>query len=257
MKFPVTTAPESTEPTQAPAEETKVEIQAAASPDIQSLIDAAVAKALAAMPAAPVAKTPVNTELLEMAKVMGREIAQSMANAQLAVEAVKQQTAHDKLMNENKKKLALEEKCHICRQVVGDGKGRGCGGPWKRDPKTNQFVMEPVLNPDGSEVMDADGKPMMRRIEDPNQFHTKMVVYPADPLAAEWFPYVKVNGVEYFSQGPNHEIYVPKVNDIASTLAIYTTNEIEQRVGRKHVRKFGGSVGPGNQNVAPVGTGFN
>lgn len=202
-------------------------------------VAAAVAKSMAAI-------------LPELAKTLGT----AMAQGQMAVEAVKQQTAHDKLLAEAKKKLAKEEKCSVCRQVVGDGVTHGCGGPYKRNKK-GDYVLEPVLNPDGSNIMDHEDKPMMRRIEDPDQFHVKMVVYPNDPLAAEWFPYLKINGVEYFSQGPNHEIYVPRKNDFASALAIYEQNEREQRVGRKHVRKFGGSVsGQGGTNMAPTGVGF-
>lgn len=194
----------------------------------------------------------VAKSLASVMPTLATSIATAMAQGQMAVEAVKQQTEHDKLMAAAKKKLAKEEKCSVCRQVVGDGKTHGCGGPYRRDKKGN-YVMEPVLNPDGTNVLDADDKPMMKRIEDIAQFHVKMVVFPSDPLAAEWFPYCKVNGVEYFSAGPNHEIWVPKQNDIASQIAIYEQNEREQRVGRKHVRKFGGSTGA----PAPLGVGFN
>lgn len=189
-------------------------VPAEPSPSFEDKVAAAVAKALAvAMP--------------EMAKQMGM--------TQMAVEAAKNQTAHDKLVAEHKKKEALQERCSVCRQVVGDGKGRGCGGPYRRDAK-------------GEYVLDAEG----RRIEDPDQFHTKMVVYPKDPVTAEWFPFVKVNGVEYYSQGPGHEIYVPKQNDIASQLAIFEEQARIERVGRKHIRKNGGTT----SNPAPIGVGF-
>lgn len=259
-EIPVTYAPgaEPTKPT--------IDIaQTVAAESMDDRIAAAVAKALAARdaqaPKASKATEAPSSEDFEskvaravttaMAAAMP-EMAKAMGMATMAVESAKAQTAHDKLLAENKKKLALEEKCSICRQVVGDGKTRGCGGPWARDPKGN-FIMEAVTNPDGSEVIDpVTDKPMMRRIEKPEQFHVKMVVYPKDPLAAEWFPYLKINGVEYFSQGSNHEIWVPAKNDFASALALYEENERIQRVGRKHVRKNGGSV----HNPAPLGAGF-
>lgn len=236
-KIPVTYAPGATAPTEAPVvasvEEPVVTATPVAPPveapvpapkeaeaSFEDKVAAAVAKALAvAMP----------------------ELIKGMATGQMAIEAVKAQTAHDKLMAEAKAKAALQEKCSICRQVVGNGKGRGCGGPYRRNAK-GEYVMEPVLNPDMTPALDEDGKPLMRRIEDAAQFHTKMVVFTGDPLAAEWFPYVKVNGVEYYSAGLNHEIWVPKQNDIAHQLWIYEENERIQRVGRKHIRKNGGTT---------------
>lgn len=188
---------------------------------------------------------------------MAAEIAKAMGTAMVAADSAKMQMANDANTKAIKAKLALEEKCHICRQPVGDGKRRGCGGPFKRDPKTNAFVLEPVTNPDGTEVTDADGKPVMRRIEDPAQFHVKREVWPKDPIAAEWFDGVTLNGARYASMGPGHEIWVPKNSDVDSVLSAFTKNEVEQRVGRKHVRSNGGRVSQQGGYQGPgVGVGF-
>jgi hypothetical protein len=189
--------------------------------------------------------------------LMAKEMAGAFGTAMMAAESVKASNEHERQMVTLKKKLAKEEKCHICQQVVGDGKNFGCGGPWKRDLKTNAFVMEPLLNPDGTPAVDFEGKPILHRIEDASQFHVKRVVFPKDPIAAEWFMGVIINGAIYQSQGPNHEIWVPKLSDIDALLSVYTQNEVEQRVGRKHVRKNGGTLsGRGGSSLAPTGVGF-
>jgi hypothetical protein len=224
---------------EAPKEPAKAEETAT-----ESEFDLKVAKAVAAA-------------MAKAMPAMGTEMAKAFGTAMMAAESVKAQTEHDKILAATKRKLAKEEKCHICRQVVGDGKNYGCGGPWKRDPKTNAFITEPLLNPDGTPAMDFEGKPVLQRIEDPNQFHMMKVVYPQDPLAAEWFMGVIINGALYQSMGPEHKIWVPKKSDIDSLLSVYTQNEIEQRVGRKHVRRNGGTLsGRGGSNTAPIGAGF-
>jgi hypothetical protein len=190
--------------------------------------------------------------------LMASEMAKSFGSAMIAAEAAKAQSGHDALLAAQKKKLALEDKCYCCRQSVGDGKGRGCGGPWRRDPKTNAFVMEPVLNPDGSPATGPDGAPVFRRIEDLNQFHIQRVVYPTDPIAQEWFMGITINGAVYQSAGEGHLIWTPKVIDIDSLLSAFQVGEREQRIGRKHVRKNGGTLsGNGGSNTAPLGVGFN
>lgn len=222
------------------------------------------AKAEATVPTTPADMSFDEKVSMAVAKAMGSampamaaEMAKAFGTAMMAAESVKITNEHEKNLAIMKRKLAKEEKCHICRQSVGDGRTHGCGGPWKRDAK-NQFVLEPVLNPDGTQVLDVEGKPLMRRIEDPHQFHELRVVFPKDPIAAEWFMGVILNGALYQSQGPEHKIWVPKVSDIDSLLSVYTQNEIEQRVGRKHVRKNGGTLsGRGGSTTAPIGSGFN
>lgn len=203
-------------------------------------ISAAVAKALAqALPAAAA----------EMAKAFGASM--------MAVEAMKKEASNKDLADAFRKKASLEEKCMVCRQSVGDGKGRGCGGPWRRNEKTGEFVTEPVLDEKGEPKYDGDGRPLTKRIEDYAQFHVQRDVYPKDPIAAEWFMGAIINGVVYQSMGPGHKIWVPRVNDIDSVLSIYTNNELIQRVGRKHVRANGGSVSAtGTSNTLPTGVGF-
>lgn len=241
-------------------------------PDIQALVDAEVAKRMAAFKATP--KTGVDLSDLSaliakgtaeaMAQVMP-QMAQQLGMSMLSAQQAMAMGEHQKLLAVNKAKLAIQEKCHICRQPVGDGKSRGCGGPWRRDPKTNEFVLVPVFMKDANgknttePEMDGNGKPMFRRVEDPNQFHHKRAVFPSDPIAAKWFFGVIMNGAIYQSQGPNHEIWVPNKNDIDYILGQYTTNELEQRVGRSHTRLYGGTVSgrTGGASGGPgLGVGF-
>lgn len=186
------------------------------------------------------------------------QVAQSIGQGIMAAQQATKMGEHEQNLAARKAKLALEEKCHICRQSVGDGIRRGCGGPWARS-KDGSFVMEKVLNPDGTEVLDGEGKPVMRRVERPEQFHVLREVRPSDPVAAEWFMGIKLNGALYFSQGPGHKVWVPKNTDIDSILSVYTQNELEQRVGRKHNRANGGTLNgrTGGHSGPPVGAGFN
>lgn len=190
---------------------------------------------------------------------MAKEIASGFGTAMMAAEAAKVANGHESQVKALRAKEALMEKCHICHQVVGNGKGRGCGGPWRRDKKTNEFVMEAVLEADGvTPVTGPDGKPLMRRIEDPTQFHVFREVWPSDPIAAEWFDGIKLNNVWYKSMGPGHKIWVPAVNDLDYRISVYQTGEVEQRVGRKHIRSNGGQVSQAGGYRGPgIGVGFN
>lgn len=151
----------------------------------------------------------------------------------MAMEQAKNQTAHDITLKQLKMKQALEEKCHVCKQSVGDGKGRGCGGPWAR-------------NADGSFMTQADG---VTRIENIAQFHVQMVVFPNDPIAVQQFDGVFINGAHYRSQGPSHQVWVPKVNNIASLLLKFEEDQRIQQIGRKHMRTSGSVSGNGGQQV--------
>lgn len=234
--------------------------------DMEARIVAEVEKRMAAI----MAKGPKSRESTEdlderIAKVVAKaldpvlgKMGSQIGNAIMAAQAATAMTEHDKNMAARKAKLALEEQCHFCRQVVGDGRGRGCGGPWARDPKTMAFLMQPVLDDNKELVLDNDGKPVMRRIENPEQFHVRMEVWPSDPLAAKWFFGVGVNKAWYRSNGPGHKVWVPKVNDLPSLIGVYSTNEVEQRVGREHIRTDGGSIsGKNMRHSGPgVGAGF-
>lgn len=234
--------------------------------DIQALVEREVAKRMKEVKASNTPNTfdsqaftdSLTKALAQVMPQMASQMGMSIMSAQQAVAMGE----HQKILTANKAKLALLEKCHICRQVVGDGKGRGCGGPYRRDPKTNEFVLEPVYvkddkgNDTKEQLTDGQGKPVMRRIEDPTQFHTKMVVFPKDPIGAKWFFGIGINGTWYMSQGPNHEIWVPKMNDLPAIEATYTQNEVEQRVGRSHRREYGGTVsGKGGGVMGNPGTG--
>lgn len=275
---PETTVAGSTAPTEPVTPVTNIGPSEA---DIQARIDAEVAKRMAALapPKGPKAlAAPVDLDeriAMGVAKAMEQAapaMARAFGTAMMAAQHAQAQTEHDKIMAKNKAKLALEEKCSCCRQSVGDGKRRGCGGPWRRDARTNEFILEPVyvIDPQTKEVvldakgdklqeLDGEGKPVFRRIEDFNQFHIKMVVFPHDPVATKWFFGVGINGAWYQSQGPNHEIWVPRKNDLRSIEGNFTINEVEQRVGRSHVRQFGGSVsgrGGTPQGGPGLGVGF-
>ena len=151
----------------------------------------------------------------------------------MAMDQAKTQSTHEQTLKAIKAKLALTEKCSICRQVVGDGKGRGCGGPWARD--TN-----------GAFILQADGK---TRIEKPEQFHVKAVIYPTDPIALRQWDGIQINGAYYRSNGPNHEIWVPKVNDIAQMLLKYEEDQRIQQIGRKFARQSGSLSGTGGRSI--------
>lgn len=188
---------------------------------------------------------------------MAKEIASGFGTAMVAAQAAQAAMGHQEQVRALKAKEALAEKCDCCGQSVGNGKGRGCGGPWARN-KDGTFKMEPVLEADGvTPALDGEGKPMMRRIQDWRQFHVFREVWPSDPIAAEWFDGVKLNGVWYKSQGPGHKVWVPAKNDIDYRLSVYQVNEVEQRVGRKHTRNNGGRLSQqGGYQGPPLGVGF-
>ena len=177
----------------------------------------AVAKAIAALPKN------------DMAAVL-KEILPTVI---LAMESAKNMSGHDQNLKLLKAKLALEEKCSICRQVVGDGKTRGCGGPWARDDK-GEFLLDPKTG---------------ARIEAPEQFHDKMCVFPNDPIAERQWDGVKINGAVYVSQGLGHKVWVPRKNDIASQILKFEEDQRIQQVGRKHMRKSGSLSGNGGTQV--------
>lgn len=161
----------------------------------------------------------------------------------MAMEQAKNQTAHDITMKQLKLKQSLEERCTVCRQPVGDGKTRGCGGPWKRNPD-GSFVMVDVLDDKGNKTGE------QRRVEDPAQFHDQMVVFPNDPIAERQFDGVTINGAHYRSQGPTHKVWVPRVNNIASMLMKFEEDQRIQQVGRKHMRQSGSVSGNGGQQIS-------
>lgn len=185
-------------------------------------VEAAVKAALASKP------KPAATNNLDITALL-KEILPPLI---MGMEQAKQMSAHDIQLAAARKKAALEEKCHICGQAVGDGKGRGCGGPWVRDAK-GQFV----TGEDGA------------RVEDRSINHVEMVVFPNDPIAIAQWDGVQINGARYCSTGPNHKVWVPKVNNIAAVIAKYEEDQRIQQVGRKHIRQNGGSVGPRGQQV--------
>ena len=187
--------------------------------------------------------TPKDEPTVE--KTIGQEVAAALKEALpalmqaivpatiVAMEQAKSQTTHDLTMKARKATLALGEKCGICRQLVGDGKTRGCGGPWAREA-------------DGTFKLDNKGA----RIEDYSQFHELMVVFPNDPVAEQQFDGVQINGAHYCSSGPNHKVWVPKQNDIAAHLLNFEEDQRAQRVGRKHIRQSGSISGNGGQQVS-------
>lgn len=143
----------------------------------------------------------------------------------MAMEQARTMTTHEMTLKALKSKQALEEKCHICGQAVGDGKGRGCGGPWAREAN-------------GDFKLDKNNQ----RVEDANQFHIQMAVFPTDPIAVDQWDGVTINSRRYASQGLNHKIWVPKVNDIPSMILKFEEDQRIQQVGRKKIRHNGGTV---------------
>jgi hypothetical protein len=180
-----------------------------------------------------------------------QKLGQAVGQAIVAAEAAKQMDGHAKTLAELRKKQAKEEKCHLCGQSVGDGKNSGCGGPFRR-AKNGTYVMEPVLEPDGTPARDSEDKPIMRRVEDYHQFHDQMVVFPSEPMAFQCWDGIKVNGALYMSAGPNHKVWVPKALNIAHLLSNYEQGERDARIPKKRGRhggtvngRTGGHTGPG------------
>lgn len=159
----------------------------------------------------------------------------------MAMEQAKAQTSNDFSLKALRSKQALEEVCHVCRQAVGNGRGRGCGGPWRR-------------NKDGSFVIEKDANGADKRIEDIGQFHVQMVVFPNDPIAVRQWDGVKINGAYYNSQGANHKIWVPKVNDIAGQILKFEEDQRIQQIGRKFERQSGSLGKNGSQVSSPTFT---
>lgn len=181
-----------------------------------------------------------------------QKLGQAVGQAIVAAEAAKQMDGHARTMADLKKKQAKEEKCHLCGQAVGDGKNSGCGGPFSRD-KRGVYITEPVMEADGvTPAMDADNKPIVRRIEDYKQFHDQMVVFPSEPMAFQCWDGIKINGAIYMSAGPNHKVWVPKNLNIMHHLAAYEAGERDARIPKKRGRhggtvngRTGGHSGPG------------
>lgn len=193
-------------------------------------VEAAVRTATANYKPPKQAAAPTGAD--SIADAVAKAVAASLPAIIMGMEQAKQMSAHDIQLAAARKKAALEEKCHICGQAVGDGKGRGCGGPWKRDDK-------------GQFVTDGTGA----RIEDRNAHHVEMAVFPNDPIAVQQWDGVFINGARYCSVGPNHKVWVPKVNNIAAVIVKFEEDQRIQQVGRKHIRQNGGSVGPRGQQV--------
>lgn len=203
-------------------------------------------------------KEIVSSTLKEVMAPLGKEMATAMATAMMATQQASQMSEYEKTTKAIKAKQALQEKCSVCRQIVGDGKGRGCGGPWRRNPVTGEYITEPMVDADGKPVLGPDEKPIMRRIEDPGQFHILRDVFPTDPIAAEYWSGITINGALYMSNGPGHKIWVPRNSDIDSIISAYSEGERIQRNGRKHVRKNAGTLSgnAGQSNTLPPGMGY-
>ncbi len=215
------------------------DLQATREVEIQQRIDKAVEAALAKAQTINTKDSGSKTSNITKEDILSI-MAQVVPAAIMAMETAKNMSGHEAKLAELKRKMNLEEKCHICRQVVGDGKGRGCGGPWKRDKQGN-YILETL--PDGLE----------RRVEDADQFHERMVVYPSHPIAEQQWDGVQINGAFYRSQGPNHKVWVPKQNDIASQILKFTEDQLIQATGRKKIRPNSGSIsGNGSQNLNPL-----
>lgn len=219
----------------------------AANPDtLQARIDEAVQRALKSVAiAAPKAFDE---------EALGRAIAKGLALQQ----ATKEYGDHEKRLTELKKKQEKEEKCHLCGQSVGNGRTSGCGGPHRRDAKGN-YVMEPVLNPDMTPVIGDDDKPVMKRIEDYDQFHEKCEVFPRDAMALQCWDGVTINSKTYMSAGPGHKVWIPKFGKgaIMAALSEYERGEREARIPKKRNR-FAGSMSANGAHSGPgVGAGWN
>lgn len=69
--------------------------------------------------------------------------------------------------------------------------------------------------------------------------HVRMVVFPSDTRFARWFHGIMVNGVRYASNGPGHQITVPKANDIAHMVSLFEREEAANVMGREYAHNSG------------------
>lgn len=71
--------------------------------------------------------------------------------------------------------------------------------------------------------------------------HRQAVVWPSNPHFVKFFQGVRINGVTYMSNGPQHRITVPAEADIEYAVAQWTDNEQEISQGRV-AEHFSGTV---------------
>jgi len=82
--------------------------------------------------------------------------------------------------------------------------------------------------------------------------HEKMVVYPAKfPQYAEYFQGRFINGVRYLSNGPDHEITVPRssVGDISYAIRVAEEEEVAARTKRTKQHNSGDVSNPHAANT--------
>lgn len=85
--------------------------------------------------------------------------------------------------------------------------------------------------------------------------HVRMVVFPSDTRFARWFHGIMVNGVRYASNGPGHQITVPKANDIAHMVSLFEREEAANAMGREYAHNSG-YIGYQHSNVRSIEQSF-
>lgn len=202
--------------------------------DLDALIAARVADALAKAPATP---APAGS--------LAKEVAEAVAMVMSAAQTNKDNMAHQERLAMLKLKEAKTQKCAACKQAQ-----IACGGVWvKKSDIASLPALDPRIERYTAAKVDRDGFLLEgngpRRIEDPAINHVRMGVFPRNEENAEWFQGLRINGTLYLSNGQGHEIWVPRVNDFTSTLADFENGEKRTRTQRKFIRQDGGVARPG------------
>ncbi len=110
-------------------------------------------------------------------------------------------------------------------------------------------------------VTDANGNILSRftRCSDCGQIeaackrdHRLAVIFPQDEESARFFDGIKMNGVRYRSNGPNHYVMVPKDSNMEYDVAAFERGEKRNRMG-KNFKLGSGGGGSNNFNAYSVG----
>lgn len=163
-------------------------------------------------------------ELADAMKTMARAMAEEMIPVVMAGSAA----AMKGFQQTGKQPYNPGPICPTCKQLQ-----KACGGVPKIEGTATQLKKDAANNVN----------------------HVKMVVYPQRyPEFAEWFRGRGLNGVWYLSNGPGHQVWVPRsaAGDIQHAIETFETNERETRMGRTRQHNSGNLNSP--NKVGDLGT---
>lgn len=152
-------------------------------------------------------KTYSGSELQEAIAKVAQETAEKLLPVAMAA-AVQSMSGMLPQGNRSGRPRNVGPKCEVCGLLV-----MACGGMGKIEGDRTEAKVQ----------------------EARNKNHVKMCVYPERyPEFGGQFRGRAINGVWFLSNGPGHQIWVPKcsLGDIQSCIEIYEKNERETRLGR-------------------------